>query len=199
MSAPTRRSARLEKQARRRSTPARLLLGAAAAAGAVILGILAGGGTFAVWNATASAASAATLRAGSSSLTVTPLALTATGLYPGRTVYAPSTVRNSGTTPLALTIDTVTGPRTATPFTSAVVVSVGTASSAADCTAGRVTAPVATTVGATPRASLAATVAPGAAAIVCVGLGLPTNAPAAAAGGAASAVTLAISGTQVRS
>jgi hypothetical protein len=199
MSAPTRRSARLQKQARRRSAPARLLLGAAAAAGAVIVGIVAGGGTFAVWNSSASVASAATLRAGSSSLTVTPLALSADGLYPGRTVYAPSTVRNTGTTPLALSLDAVTGPQTATAFTSAVAISAGMARSTADCTAGRVTSPVTANVGTAPRASLMATVAPGASGVVCVGLGLPANAPASAAGAAASALTLSISGTQVRS
>ena len=198
MSAPTRRSARLEKKARRRSLPARLLLGAAAAGGAVVVGIIAGGGTFAVWNSTATAASAATLRAGSTAMTVTPLALSATGLYPGRTVYAPSTVSNTGTTPLALILDAVTGPQTATAFTSAVTVTVGVAASNADCTAGRMASPVTVAVGAKPAASLAATIAKGSSAIVCVGLGLPANAPAAAAGAAASPLTLSLSGTQVR-
>lgn len=193
------RASQAQQQPRRRSTPARLLLGAAAAGGAVILGILAGGGTFAVWNSTASVASAATLRAGSSSLTVTPLALSATGLYPGRTMYAASTVRNTGTTPLALSLDAVTGPQTATPFSAAVTVSAGTARSAADCTAGRGSSVVTVAVGAAPHAALAATVAPGASAIVCIGVGLPANAPAAAAGGAASPLALSISGTQVRS
>ena len=199
MSRRTLRASQREEQPRRRSASARLLLAATGAAGAVVLGVLAGGGTFAVWNTTASAASAATLRAGSSSLSVTSLPLSATGLYPGRTVYGASTVRNTGTTALALSLDSVTGPKPATPFTSAVMVSAGTARSAADCTAG-LGAPAATAaVGSSPHAPLGATIAPGASVLLCVGLGLPVGAPASAAGGTASSLTISISGTQVRS
>ncbi|WOF22623.1 hypothetical protein N8K70_14690 [Microbacterium betulae] len=199
MSLPTRRLSQRERQPRRRSVPARLLLGALGTAGAVVLGILAGGGTFAVWTAAASTGSAATLQAGSAALSVTPLELSAAGLYPGHTVYGASSIGNTGTTPLALSLDAVSGPESPTAFTEALVVSLGTADSAAACASGEVT-PVATVAvgGATP-AELGTTLAPGASTVLCVGLGLPAGAPAAAAGNAASPLTLSISGTQVRS
>ncbi|MFG6503435.1 hypothetical protein [Microbacterium sp. P05] len=198
MSGLTRRALRREEKPRRRSATSRLLLGASGVAGAVVLGIVAGGGTFAVWNSTASAASAATVKAGSSSISVTALQLSATDLYPGRGVYAASTVRNTGTTPLTLSLDSVTGPKVATPFTSALVLSVGTAASAADCTAGRVSNAVTAPLTRIVRADLATTIGVGGNALLCVGLALPTDAPSAAAGASASAVTVTISGTQAR-
>ena len=195
MSRRTRRHA-ARRAARRAAAPRRLLLGALGTAGAIVLGVLAGGGTFALWTVAAPAASAVTLQAGSAGLTSTPLQLSAANLYPGRTVYAATTVSNTGTTPLALTIDPVTSTA-ATPFTTAVAVNVGKTASAADCTAGRVPATVTTTVGAA-GSDLQLTLAPGASQLVCIGVGLPQNAPAAAAGAAASTLTITISGTQVR-
>lgn len=184
------------RDARRASAPRRLLLGALGAAGAIVLGVLAGGGTFAVWTAAAPAASAVTLRAGSAGLTATPLALSATDLYPGRTLFASTTVRNTGTTPLALALGPVTSSTGATAFTTAVTVTVGTAASAADCTAGRLSAVVSTRVGGT-GADLRLALVPGASQLLCVGIGLPQDAPAGAAGGAASVLTLTVSGSQV--
>ena len=196
MSRRTRRHA-ARRAARRAAAPHRLLLGALGTAGAIVLGVLAGGGTFALWTVAAPAASAVTLQAGSAGLSSTPLQLSATNLYPGRTVYAATTVSNTGTTPLALTIDPVASTAAATPFASAVAVTVGKTSSAADCTAGRVPATVTTTVGAA-GSDLQLTLAPGASQLVCVGVGLPQNASSAAAGAAASVLTITISGTQVR-
>ena len=196
MSRRTRRHA-ARHGARRAEAPRRLLLGALAAAGAIVLGVLAGGGTFALWTAAAPAAAAVTLQSGSATLTATPLDLSAIGLYPGRIVYAATTVRNTGTTPLALTIDPVTSTAAATPFSTAVAVTVGNTSSVADCATGRVPATIATTVGAA-GSDLQLTLAPGASQLVCVGVGLPHNAPAAAAGAAASVLTITISGMQVR-
>jgi hypothetical protein len=178
------------------ATPRRLLLGALGAAGAIVLGVLAGGGTFAVWTAAAPAASGVTVRAGSASLTATALQLSAANLYPGRTAFSPTTVRNAGTTPLALTIDPVTSSTGSTAFTAAVALTIGKAASAADCTAGRVPAAVNTRVGAA-ASDLQLTLAPGASQILCVGAGLPQDAPAAAAGGAASVLTITVSATQV--
>lgn len=198
MTAPTRREARREVQPRRRSAPVRMLLGAAGVSGAVIMGIVAGGGTFAVWNVAAPVASAATVKAGSSAITATPLQLAASALYPGRTIYATSSIRNTGTTPLSISLDAVTGPAVATPFSSALTVSVAVTNSAADCVAGKVTAAANAGAGTTMKAVLAPSVAPGSAALVCVGIGLSPDAPAAAAGGATTALTLLISGAQVR-
>ncbi|WP_194397580.1 hypothetical protein [Microbacterium atlanticum] len=191
----TRRPA-ASRDARRAPAPRRLLLGALGAAGATVLGVLAGGGTFAVWTAATPVASAVTLQAGSAGLTATPLSLSAANLYPGRTVFAPTTVRNTGTVPLALTLDPVTSSAGATAFTTAVLVTAGAAASGAACTAGAVPAAVSTRVGAA-GADLQVTLAPGASQIVCVGVGLPHDAPAGAAGSAASVLTLTVSGMQV--
>jgi hypothetical protein len=163
-----------------------------------VLGVLAGGGTFALWTAAAPAAAAITLQAGSAGLTATPLQLSAAGLYPGRTVWAPTTARNTGTTPLALAVDPVKSPTGATPFTTSVAITVGRAASAADCTAGTVSAVTTTGIGAATGSDLHLTLLPGASVLLCVGAGLPQAAPAAAAGGAASILLVTISGTQVR-
>ncbi|WP_426320066.1 hypothetical protein [Microbacterium sp. E-13] len=200
MSRRTRRTRRHaeRRDARRAAAPRRLLLGALGTAGAIVVGVLAGGGTFALWTAAAPAAAAVTLRAGSAGLSATPLQLSATGLYPGRTAYAPTTIRNTGSTPLALTLDPVKSSTAATPFTTAMAVTVGTATSADDCTAGRVPAAITTGIGAASGSDLRLTLAPGAQKMLCIGVGLPQTAPAAAAGGAASVLTITVSGTQVR-
>ncbi|WP_019178907.1 hypothetical protein [Microbacterium yannicii] len=193
----SRRTARRER--RRAALLPRLLLGALGTAAAIVLGVLTGGGTYAAWNVAATASAAATLQAGSAGLTASNLQLSAAGLYPGRTVYAASTVRNTGTTALALTIDPVKGPAAPTPFTQSLVISAGKAATAADCSAGRATAGATIGIGAATGSDLKLSLAPGASTLLCIGVGLPQNAPAAAAGAAASAVTITISGTQVRS
>lgn len=197
MSRRTRRHAAQRAQ-RRAAAPKRLLLAALGTAGAIALGVLAGGGTFAVWTVAAPAATAATLQSGSAGLTATGLQLSAVGLYPGRTVVAPTTVRNTGTTPVALRLDPVKGPAASTAFTASLAVSVGKAASATDCSAGRVIPTVTTGVGAA-GSDLQLTLAPGASVVLCIGVGMPQNAPAAAAGAAASSLAMTISGTQVRS
>lgn len=197
MSRRTRRHA-ARRDARRASAPRRLMLGALGTAGAIVLGVLAGGGTFALWTAADPAAAAVTLRAGSAGLSASPLQLSATGLFPGRMVYAATTVRNTGTTPLALSVDPVKSAMAATSFTTALVVTVGTTASAADCAAGRIDAGVTAGVGAAKGSDLTLTLQAGASQLLCIGIGLPQTAPAAAAGGAASVLTITVSGTQVR-
>lgn len=192
------RASRRAEQKRRASAPARMLLAALGTAGAIVLGVLAGGGTFAVWATSASAAAPATVQSGSASLTVTPLTLAATDLYPGKTVFAATTVRNTGSTPLALAVQSAAATAGPSAFTSALAVSTSTGSSAADCAAGRATATTTSTLGAAP-VSLGATLAPGATVTVCLGVGLPGSAPAAAAGAASTPLTFTLSGTQVRS
>jgi hypothetical protein len=187
-----------QREPRRTPAPVRLLLGALGTAGAIVLGVLAGGGTYAAWSVAAPAAAATTLHTGSASLTTTGLQLNATGLYPGLTAYAPTTVRNTGTTPLALALDPAAGPATPTPFSASVIISAAQVASAGDCTAGRVPAGATTRVGASAAADLRVTLSPGASALVCIGVGMPHDAPAIAAGAAASALALTISGTQVR-
>jgi hypothetical protein len=170
-----------------------MLLAAVGTAGAIVLGIVAGGGTFAAWATSASAATPATITAGSAALSLTPLSLAAADLYPGKTVYGATTVRNDGTTPLALAVQATS--QSLTPFASALVVSAGVGAGTA-CTTGEVapaaTAPLGGAV------SLGTTLAPGATASLCLGLGLPLAAPAAAAGAAPAALSLTVTGSQVR-
>lgn len=189
---PRPRPARRAQQQRRASAPVRMLLAALGTAGAIVLGIVAGGGTFAAWASSAPASGAVTVTAGSAALSLTPLALNATDLYPGKTVYAATTVRNDGTTPLALSVQGSSAATT--PFTSALVVSAGRGA-VAECTAGKVAPTVTTPLGAS--ADLAQALAPGTAATLCIEVGLPVGAPAAAAGAAAGALSLTVSGSQV--
>lgn len=190
---PTRASRRAE-QKRRAFAPTRMLLAALGTAGAIVIGVLAGGGTFAVWATSASAASTSTVTAGSAALSLTPLSLTATDLYPGKTVWGTTTVRNDGTTPLTLSLQGISSSAVATAFTSALVVSAGTGSPA-NCTAGKVAPTAAAPLGA--AANLGTTLAPGATVTLCIGVGLPAQAPAGAAGAASTALSLTVTGTQV--
>ncbi|MGP3533334.1 hypothetical protein ACTU3I_00960 [Microbacterium sp. RD1] len=193
MTRPRSRAALRAQQKRRASAPVRMLLAALGTAGAILLGILAGGGTFAAWASSASAAGPATVTAGSASLSLSPLSLNATDLYPGKTVFGATTVRNTGTTPLALSVQPAAA---ATAFISALAVSVGQGSSAADCTAGKVAPAATTSLGA--AANPGVTLAPGVSVVLCMGVGLPSGAPAAAAGAASTALVLTVSGTQVQ-
>lgn len=193
----SRRSRRLADR-RRTSAPMKMLLATLGTAAVIVGGVVAGGGTYALWSTAAPVGTDTVLRAGSADLTATDPRLAATGLYPGRTVYGSTVVSNTGTTPLALTLDSVSAP-TGSAFTAALVVTVGISASAADCTAGRVAPTATTTVAAGTVSDLRVALAPGASQRLCIGLGLPAAAPAAAAGAAASALTLTISGTQVLS
>ena len=189
----TRREARRDAaRARRAPLAVRLVQGALGAALVSVLGILAGGGTYALWSEAAPVGSDAVLTAGTAELAVSAATLAATELYPGRTVSAATTVRNTGTVPLSLSL-TATGADTA--FTRALRVSVAPTTAAADCTAGRV--PVSGSAAVGTAADLGITLAPGASTMLCIGIGLPATAPAAAAGAASTPLTLSISGAQV--
>lgn len=189
----TRREARrAAARARRTPLPVRLVQGALGAALVSVLGIVAGGGTYALWNDTATVDAGAVLTAGTAELAVSATPLAATDLYPGRTVSTATTVRNTGTVPLALSL---TAGGTDTDFTRALLVSTGPTTTPADCTAGRVPASRSAAVGTV--ADLGITLAPGASTMLCVGIGLPATAPATAAGTASTPLTLTISGAQV--
>ncbi|MFS0865863.1 hypothetical protein AB3M83_00830 [Microbacterium sp. 179-B 1A2 NHS] len=185
----TRRAAR---RARRTSRATRMVQGALGAALVTVLGILGGGGTFALWNSSAAAGAQATITAGTAQLALTGQAPAATGLYPGRTVYAVTTVSNTGSVPLALSL-TATGA--ATEFTRALLITAAPTTSAADCTAGRVTDSRSAAVG--TAADLGLSLAPGATRQLCLGVGLPADAPASTAGAATTALAFTLSGTQV--
>ncbi len=192
----SRRSARhaARRAQRRAAAPARMLRAALGTVGVIVLGILAGGGTYAAWSVSAPAAAATTLQAGSAGLQVTDPGLTATGLYPGRSVHGVTEVRNTGTVPLALTFQATTSAAP-TAFTAALRVSAAPVAPSGRCDVS--VTPVATIgLGAAPAG--VGTLAPGATQRVCLGLGLAQDAPAAVMGAAASALTFTVSGTQVQ-
>lgn len=76
----------------------------------VLLALITTGGTAARWTSQ-TILPEAMITAGNTALTIEgPTGLDATRLYPGQTVSAPFTVRNTGTTPLELRIDSLTTP-----------------------------------------------------------------------------------------
>lgn len=193
----SRRSARhaARRAQRRTAAPARMLRASLGAAGVVVLGILAGGGTYAAWSVSAPVSAGTTLQAGSAGLQVTDPGLTASGLYPGHGVYGATEVRNTGTVPLALTFQATTGSAP-TAFTTALRVTAAPLSASGRCDGA---VPPIATIGLDAAPVSVATLGPGQAQRVCLGLTLPREAPAAAAGAPASALTLTVSGIQVQS
>ncbi|MFT4285885.1 MAG: SipW-dependent-type signal peptide-containing protein [Protaetiibacter sp.] len=189
MTAKHRRQGSAVRSARTLGTTSAIL------AGAVVLGLAGAGGTYALWNRTATV-NAGTVTSGSVGLTVNAQtsydigASSMTGvLLPGRSriTTAPLAVSNTGTTPLSVTAGTpvVTGAL-ASELNVAIRQVAGSGSS---CT------PTAT--GATPVTLTApVVVAAGATIYVCVEAQLKTTAPASAQGASAQ-FTIPLAGTQV--
>ena len=186
----TRRAAR---RGRRASRATRMMQAALGAVLMTVLGILAGGGTYALWSAVASTGSQATLTAGTAELSLSGNAPSATGLYPGRTAYAVTTVRNTGTTPLRLSL---TAGAASTDLGRALAVTAAPLPSGSSCAAGLPGGPGSVALGS--ATDLGITLAPGATTQLCLGVGLPTAAPVTAAGGTAS-VSFTVTGIQVLS
>lgn len=175
-----------------------ILKALAAFSAAIIVGVVATGGTYALWNSSVNIGGG-TVKAGAATLVISrPLTMPSTLLYPGLTTYGAFVVTNSGDVPLQLTLQSLTGV-ISNGFTQNLTVSVAVAPSAsatvADCPAissypwSRVaTAPTAGSLGATLNVSASAT--------VCVATSLASNAPTAAQGQSISSFTLTIGGTQ---
>jgi hypothetical protein len=181
-------------RATRASSRARKLGAAAVAtAGAVLVAVLAAGGTYALWDGTMQMETG-TVSAGNTGLTinnVTNYAITGldvSTLYPGRSAITatPLTVRNTGTTPLAVTPGTVTFANPSSPLASELVVAVR---QAAVCTL--------TPYGSTPASFTSFTLQPNATATICVEVQLKSTAPSAVQG-LSLGFTAPLVGTQVR-
>lgn len=175
-----------------------ILKALAAGAVALFVGVIATGGTYALWNKSASI-TGGTVTAGSASLVITrPLTMQPTLLYPGLTTYGTVVVTNSGTVPLQLSVQSLTGV-TATPFSQSLIVSVvvdpRAGGTAADCPT--IASYPWSRVATSPAAgSLGSTLNAGASATLCVSTALASNAPAAAQGQSVPSFTLTIGGTQ---
>jgi hypothetical protein len=181
------RGARASRLARR--------LGAATVAtgGAVLVAVLAAGGTYALWDGSRQV-EPGTISTGNTGLTINSstsygiAGLDVTALFPGRSVITatPLTVQNTGTTPLVVTPGAVTFSNPSSPLASELNVAV---KHSAVCTA--------TPVGSTPASFTSFTLQPGATSTVCVEVQLKATAPANVQG-ISLGFTATLVGTQVR-
>ena len=175
-----------------------ILKALAAVTAALFVGVIATGGTYALWNKSADI-TGASVKAGAAALVIsTPLTMPTTLLYPGLTTYGAFVVTNTGTVPLQLSVQSLTGV-TATPFSQSLTVAVAidpaVGATVADCPSlashpwSRIsTSPTAGALGSTVNA--------GASATLCVSTALAANAPATAQGQSVPAFTLTIGGIQ---
>jgi hypothetical protein len=160
---------------------------------ALAIGVLATGGTYALWNKSAAIATA-TITAGTAGLAVTtPLSMPATVIYPGITIYGTFAVKNTGDVSMLLNVKSLALPPTA--LGSALTVSAGVVSTTGACATG-VSLPWSGTAASVAAVNLSSTaLAAGASATVCVGLAVLSSAPVSAAGQTA-AFTLGVNGIQ---
>lgn len=173
----------------------------AAASTAVAVGVAlvvsGAGGTSAFLSAGATVAPAGgVITSGTAALTVTALTLPTTALYPGLTLYGAVTVSNAGDVPLSVVVSglTETAPND---FTSALIVGVGAADSAAACSAGTVTPGWTGTLANAPAGPIGATLAVGASGMLCVSVTLLPAAPTGGQGLSGAGFGLRLGGTQV--
>lgn len=175
-----------------------ILKALAAVSAALFVGVVATGGTYALWNSSVKIGGA-TVKAGAATLAISrPLTMSSTLLYPGLTTYGTFVVTNSGDVPLQLNLQSLTGV-TSNGFTQNLTVSVAVAPSAsatvADCPAIS-SYPWSRVATAPTGGSLGTTLNTGDSATVCVSTSLASNAPTAAQGQSLSSFTLTIGGTQ---
>lgn len=156
---------------------------------AVVLGVLASGGTFAYLSSSASA-STGTISAGNAALSTSGSPLSLAGLYPGATVSAPFTVSipdtgtdaAQGTVPLALSVTSFAGPATSNALWQNLSIRVDVTTSAASCLDGTGLSGTPTWQPSSTGTSLNSTLAVGANAIVCLSATLSPSAPSSALG-----------------
>lgn len=176
----------------------------AALVAAMIIALVAANGTFAYFRSQssvalvpASSSTTATVTAGTASLSVsTPAAFAA--VYPGSLSRSSVVVTNTGNVTLALTIGSLVGPTTPTPFSQSLTVTVFPVSAGNPCS-GTAAAPAGSwsgTFASSSTASLSTTVAAGATSTLCISLALATAAPVTAASSSAAAFSLAVGGEQ---
>ena len=170
----------------------------AAVTAALFVGVIATGGTYALWNKSTTI-TGGTVKAGVATLVISsPLTMPSTLLYPGLTTYGTFVVTNSGDVPLQLTVQSLTGVAS-TSFSQSLAVAVAVdpavSDTVADCPnlgpypwSQISTAPIAGSLGATLNA--------GASATLCVSTTLASTAATTAQGQAVRGFSLTIGGTQ---
>jgi len=188
------------------SWPVATLLAAGVVGIAALVAVATDGGTFALLSAQAST-DPVTITAGSADLSLSGIALPTTALWPGDTEFGVLTARNTGDVPLDLSIATARGtaPASATGTTSAagtgttavadLRVAIGTSASAAACRSGVMHTTWTGTLDSNTATTAGISVRPGAAVVLCVGLTMPSSAPASQQG-LSTDFTATITGTQ---
>ena len=191
------------------SWPAATLLAAGVVGVAALVAVATDGGTFALLSAQAST-DPVTITAGSADLSLSGIALPSTALWPGDTEFGVLTARNTGDVPLDLGIATARGtaPASATGTTSAagtgttavadLRVAIGTSTSAAACRSGAMHTTWTGTLDSNTATTAGISVRQGVAVILCVGLTMPSSAPASQQG-LSTDFTATITGTQASS
>jgi hypothetical protein len=175
-----------------------ILKALAAVMAALFVGVIATGGTYALWNKSTNIAGE-TVKAGAAALVISsPLTMPSTLLYPGLTTYGTFVVTNSGDVPLQLTVQSLTGVASTSfsqSLTVAVAIDPAVGATVADCPSlasypwSRIsTSPTAGSLGATLNA--------GASATLCISTALASNAATTAQGQAVPGFSLTIGGTQ---
>lgn len=167
---------------------------------AVVTAMLGTGGTYALWNGTAST-QASTVRSATATVSTGPLSTMNTAvLGPGTGVTGTFAVQNTGSIPLSMRLaTTATKVSSATNSSSAAVLGeltlrLSVVSSAAVCRTGLSGA--SGRVAASDTGSGSFTLAAGASAVGCVEVDLDADAPQSV-GGAVTDFTLTVTGTQV--
>ncbi|MDO9396280.1 MAG: TasA family protein [Herbiconiux sp.] len=124
----------LSRRGARPSLARRMMMVVMTAGAATALAVVASGGTYALFNSTASTAGG-TLRAGTATLSVSTLTLDAARLNPGGIALGTATVQNTGNVKLALRLSGVTRTSTSTAYSSALLVGVSAVDPAVACPA----------------------------------------------------------------
>lgn len=192
------RSTRPRPPARRRAdrrpgrpglpSPLALLQATAVLAVAIVLGA-AGAGATSAYLTSQTSVSGVTVTAGTAGLAVSGSGLPLSGLYPGQTVWAATTLTNTGQTTHELRAVSLTAPATPSAFAQSLTVSTFLAADAAACAAGTVvpgTSAVRGTFIAFAGGGLGGTLAPGASRTLCVAVTMAMDAASSAQAGSAS-------------
>jgi len=180
-----------------------LVVGVVATVVAAVVSLGEAGGSLARLSDSASTAEGpVVVTSGSAALTLGTLSLPTDPLYPGLTLNGPVTVTNDGTVGLTLGVAgaTVTSVHADTRPVPALVLGLGTASSATDCRAGR-TAPVWSGAAADTAPAVAAptsvVLAAGESRILCVSVAMSDDGRSTSQGLSDLALSLRVTGTQV--
>jgi predicted ribosomally synthesized peptide with SipW-like signal peptide len=172
------------------------LLAIAGVLAAIVLALGGVGATYALWNSSVEIPMA-TITAGTATLTVTEqLDLTGSALYPGRSVWAPVTVTNTGDVTMDLWVIGPPVPESATALSKSLLVGVvtGTCSSGSGALSA---SPTLTGVAASAlHTQISGTrLAPQTSIQLCVSLSLPLT--AVPSQGQAASIQIALDGVQV--